>query len=159
LDGADGSQEAAVAALDRPEGAGRAGLIDQCRNNPVCELELDRGETLDWGIEVIGGGGPGAEALIGTNPGAVDISRSIDRPVNIELVTPLRRATAGPRDRDGIDRRKNDLEMLAAHPGWSVILGGTHRAGCSDGHAHPRCTGGGASPQRGSATDGPNPPG
>ena len=60
---------------------------------------------------------------------AVDVVDGVDRPVDVEVIAPLRRATTSQGDRDGVDRREDDLEMLALHPGGRGILGGTHGTG------------------------------
>lgn len=95
LEDAGGSHKPASATLHRADFVRvRASLIDQPRDRAVVEHVLRRGEPLGWRINIVGGGGPGAEALIGPDPGTVDVTGGVNRPVDIEVIVPLRRAAA-----------------------------------------------------------------
>ena len=102
-------------------------LVDETHDRPLIHQELHRGEALVGCVGVVGGRGPGAKAVVHPNLRAVDVVDGVDRPVDIEVIAPLRRPTAGEGDGDRVDRREDDLEMLALHPAgvasWAARTG------------------------------------
>src|SRR5829696_4387881 len=86
-------------------------LVDETHDRPVIQQVLDRGEAMVGNVGGIGGRGPGAKAVVHPDLRAIDIIDGVDRPVDVEVIAPLRRPTARQGDGDRVGRGEDDLEV------------------------------------------------
>ena len=129
LERSQGAGVRAGPALHRADEGGRVGrdLVDQSHDRAVLEVVLHRRQAVLRRGGVVGGVGPGPEALVGADLGASGVAGGVERRVDVEPVAPLRRAAAGEGDADAGERgawRELDLQVLGPPAGGRGLLGG-----------------------------------